>query len=387
MNKNIVPNRDYKLLLEKYGKNFVSMYIPTHRKGEEVNEGNDVLQYKSMLKEVEGRLNENALSEKQIDKYLGEAYSLIDDKDFWHQQSETLAVFIGKNIFEKYKLPIRTEAMFHVGPNFYIKPLIPLFNENGQFYMLTLSKEMVKLFYCSRFSMSEVPLKKVAPVTQKEALKWDNPERSVQHHYGDKAAQSPIYHGHGKTKDVEMTDLERFFDKVDKGLLELLEERQIPLILVGLDHEVGSYKNVSHYPALVDEFVSANPNSKTFKELHRQAYEKVQSYLNVKKERAIERFHKLAGTEKTTTSLDKIIRASHFKEVDAVFLSRHKEDMWGKFDPKKDNLEIHDNFEAGDEKLLNKTSIETLKNGGNVYLVDDDQMPAEDTPAAALLRF
>lgn len=387
MNTNIVPNRDFKVLLQKEGKDLISMYIPTHRRGEEVNEGQDVLQYKNMLKEAKIKLKENGQSERKIEKYLAKAYKLLDDKEFWRQQAETLAVFIGDDLFEKYKLPVRTETLIHVGRNFYIKPLIPLFNENGQFYMLTLSREAVKLFYCSRFSMSEVPLKDIAPVSKKEALKWDNPERSVQHHYGDKAAQSPIYHGHGKLKDVEMTDLERFFNKVDNGVMQILEERQIPLILVGIDHEVGSYKKVTHYPAVVDEFVSIDPNAKAYKELHKEAYEKVQRYLKKKRDKAIERYHKLAGTEKTTTSLDDIIRASHYQEVDAVFLSRNKEDIWGKFDKKKNKLEIHDGFEKGDEKLLNKTSIETLKNGGNVYLVDDENMPAKDTVAAALLRF
>ncbi len=387
MNKNIVPNRDFKVLLEKEGKDFISIYIPTHSNGEEVKEGTDILEYKNMLKNVKNRLKETGQSEKNIEKYLHNAYQLIEEKDFWRQQLVSLAIFIGKNIFEKYKLPIRTDSLFHVGPNFYIKPLIPLFNENGQFYMLTLSRQMVKLFYCSRFSLREIELKEVAPVTQKEALKWDNPERSVQHHYGDKASQSPIYHGHGKSKDVETTDLERFFDKVDNGLMKLLKERQIPLILVGIDSAVGTYKKISHYPALVDEFVRVDPNSKTFRELHKSAYEKVQAYLNMKREKAMYRFHKLAGTEKTTTSVEKIIRAGYFREIDSVFLSRAKKDIWGKFDPKKNKLEIHDRFESGDEKLLNKTSIETLKNGGNVYLVDDESMPSDDALAAALLRF
>lgn len=387
MNAEIIPNRDFKLLLEHEGKHLVSIYIPTHKKGEEVNEGQDILQYKNTLKDVDYQLKESGMSEKNVKKFLAEAYGLIEDREFWHRQSASLAIFIGKKIFEKFKLPIRTGPYFHVGPNFYIKPLIPLFNENGQFYMLTLSKENIKLFYCSRFSLSEMPLKDEAPVSQQEALKWDNPERSVQHHYGDKAAQSPIYHGHGNMKDVEKKDLERYFEKLDKGLLRLLRDRQLPLILVGIDEEVGAYKNISHYPALVDEFVGLDPKSKKYKELHQEAYEKVQAHLNKQKDKAIERFHKLAGTEKTAMDVEKIIRAGHYQEIDAVFLSRNSDDIWGTFDRKNDKLEIHDMFKSGDEKLLNKTAIETLKNGGKVYLVDDEQMPAENTEAAALLRF
>ncbi len=376
----------FRALLEDEGKSLISIYIPTHTKGEEVKEGKDILQFKNILKAVESKLKELEVPESTIKKRLSKAYKLLDDQDFWHEQSETLAVFIGPHKFEKYRLPIQVNPFFDISVTYNIQPLLPLMRENGQFYLLALSREQVRLFGCTRYTLQELPLKNYAPTSMEEALKWDDPEKSLQYHSGGTSTDAPMYHGQGKTKDVEEKNLKRFFDLIDHGIHEMLDNRVIPLVLAGVDEEIGAYRKANKYPALIEDFVSIDPNSKKTDELRDMAYDKVKSHLQKERQKALDRYHKLAGSEKSTTSIDKIIRAAHYKEIDALFLEPTMEDVWGTFDPDSDKLEIHDDYKNGDQRLINKSAIETLRNGGDVFIVDSESMSA-GTRAAALLRF
>ncbi|MGD8632403.1 MAG: hypothetical protein PVF85_02465, partial [Anaerolineales bacterium] len=61
--------------------------------------------------------------------------------------------------------------------------------------------------------------------------------------------------------------------------------------------------------------------------------------------------------------------------------------IWGEFEP--ESLEIQRNGDSGPGKvdLLNLSAIYTLKHGGEVYAVPEEQMPVDDSPIVALLRF
>jgi len=386
MNKNMHIWNGFRALLEDEGKSLISIYIPTHTKGGEVKEGKDILQFKNILKKVESKLKELEVPESTIKKRLSKASKLLDDQDFWYEQSEALAVFIGPHKFEKYRLPIQVKPFFDISVTYNIQPLLPLMRENGQFYLLALSREQVRLFGCTRYTLQELPLNNYAPTSMEEALKWDDPEKSLQYHSGGSSTGAPIFHGQGKTKDVEEKNLKRFFDLIDHGIHDMLDNRVIPLVLAGVDEEIGAYRKANKYPALIEDFVSIDPNSKKDDELRDMAYDKVKSHLQKERQKAIDRYHKLSGSDKSTTSIDKIIRAAHYKEIDALFLEPTVEDVWGTFDPNLDRLEIHDDYKNGDLRLINKSAIETLRNGGDVFIVGSESM-STDTRAAALLRF
>ena len=60
--------------------------------------------------------------------------------------------------------------------------------------------------------------------------------------------------------------------------------------------------------------------------------------------------------------------------------------QWGTFDPSTDEIHLHKKERTGNEDLLEFAAIQTLLNGGTVYVVEPEKMP--DTGSlAAVLRY
>ncbi len=60
--------------------------------------------------------------------------------------------------------------------------------------------------------------------------------------------------------------------------------------------------------------------------------------------------------------------------------------VWGRFDPEKDNVSTHKSPEPGDEDLLDLSAIQTLLKGGTVYAVSPEEVP-DQALVAAVLRY
>jgi len=115
----------------------VSIYIPTYRVG---NQQEDKIRLKNALKKAEEKLGfRYGVSEREAKEILAPAQALEDQSDFWKNQSDGLALFIGEDRFEYYSCPIDFETMIYVAPEFYLRPLVPLLGDDTAFYLLALS--------------------------------------------------------------------------------------------------------------------------------------------------------------------------------------------------------------------------------------------------------
>ena len=58
--------------------------------------------------------------------------------------------------------------------------------------------------------------------------------------------------------------------------------------------------------------------------------------------------------------------------------------IWGNFDETANNLTLHEDKQPTDECLVNKAILNTLQNGGSVYILNKERMPNGATIAASL---
>ena len=93
---------------------------------------------------------------------LEPASKLLQEPYFWQHQSDGLAIFLSANRVRRYRLPLHFEELVVVIDNFYIRPLLPLFTGDGQFYILALSQNDVRLLNGTRYSVSEVDIAQLA---------------------------------------------------------------------------------------------------------------------------------------------------------------------------------------------------------------------------------
>src|SRR5687768_6970795 len=112
----------YKNLSSITNKHCISIYLPTHQSGIEVNEGMDRIAFKNQLYEVKENLIRNGEPENYIDRLLRPAFELYDKIDFWHNLAQGIACFITEGVFKIYRLKCSFKPFTNTGQSFFLLP-------------------------------------------------------------------------------------------------------------------------------------------------------------------------------------------------------------------------------------------------------------------------
>lgn len=363
----------------------VSIYLPTYKTSTETLQ--NPIRFKNLMREAEEKLIENGLRPQEARDLLLPAQDL-DEYNFWQHQSDGLAIFISKNFFSYYTVPVNFPELVVVTDRFHLKPLMSLLTGDGQFYILAFSKNLVRLFQATRFSISEIELDNI-PTSMAEALKYDETEKSFQFHTGTpqirSGDRSVIFHGHGNGNDDEKDSILRYFRQVNDGLGELLENQKSPLILAGVDYLLPIYRQANSYPYLIDEGIIGNPDHLKAEELHTQAWPIVQPYFENEQNEAMAYYQANLGTGKAVNSIEEVARAAYYQRVESLFVPVGQQ-KWGMFNPDTNSIQLHSEQKPGDEDLLDFAALHTLLNGGKVYAVPPEKLP-KDASVVAVLRY
>lgn len=367
------------------GQNLVSIYLPTHRVGRAVEQ--DQIRLKNLITQAEGYLQKRDLRQPAIDDLLSPARSLLINSPFWQHQSDGLAVFLEPGAVQYFRLPVEFGELVIVSERFHLAPLLPLLSRNGRYYLLALSQKNVRLMEGSLYGLDEINLEDT-PSSLQEALKYDDPQKQLQFHTGANSpgrasGRAAVFHGHSSSKDDADANTLRFLQQVEGGIKEMLVGEKAPLVLAGVETLLAIYKQVNEYPHLVSGMVAGNPDELSAGELHQESWAIVEPIFTRDQDQALADFQELHGKGSTRASnrQTEIIPAAHYGQVEVLFIV-DGEQAWGRYDPNKNTLQQHAEFQPGDQDLLNLAAVHTLINGGEVYVLERTLMPGESTLAA-----
>lgn len=376
-------------LTRTYNRWHISIYLPTHRAGAETAQ--DSIRLKNLLREAEERLIDVGASHNQVEELLGSARSLLNNELFWQHQSNGLVLFLAENFSRYYQLPLSFEELVVVGDHFHIKPLLPVISSNGQFYLLTLDQQEIHLYQGTRHTISEIQLEEI-PDELAEIMKWDDPEQRLQLHTGSGTAMQggvpAIFHGHGVASEDDPKDyIRRYFQRINEAVSQWLGGEAAPLVLAGVEYLLPLYQDANSYPHLIEEGIQSDPQSLDHRELHARAWDLVEPHFQAERQQAENSYHHLAENEQQRTSdhLEEIVPASFHQRIVSLFAAVEVH-CWGKFDPDSGAVDLHKEEELMDTDLLDLAAAHTLVNGGHVYALDQEDIPAGG-PAAAIFRY
>lgn len=354
----------------------VSLYMPTHRGGTE----EDPIRWRKAVHEAEARLQTGGSRSSEARQLLRPCQALLEDAVFWRGLSDGLACFVAPEFFRCYRLPSSFENMVMVARQFHVTPLLPLLCGDGQFYILAVSQNKVRLLFGTRQTVSEIDLKNV-PRNLAEAMNFDDNFAPLTFHTrpgGRKGGWAAIFHGQGVGIDDKKNDLLRYFQAIDQGLHEALRDEQAPLIFAGVDYLLPIYREANSYPHLWPEGISGNPDHLSDEELHQQGWSLVQKHFRETQERALAQFCYAAGLGRTTIASAELVPAAVNGQIETLFLARGAK-LWGNlFDNK---TVVHKEPQTGDEELLNQAATRMLAHRRAVYVLEAEQMPAVSSAA------
>ena len=381
-----LPKKTFNTLANKHGLHCVSIYLPMHKKGKEQNEHLAQEYLKQCIKKAYKKLAEFQLNDSEIKNYLKPIEKLISDIELWRNPSDGLAIFLDDKGLSYYSLPIAFDVITEVTDHFYLKPLLPLYHEDGLYYLLELSKDYVKLYEASRFGFKDVFIEEFAPNQLEKVVGFDYKQKMLQYRSGQDSYSSGSFHGHGEGKDDSKKELQKFFKAIDKGVKKVIKSHNLPLVVACVDSLFSSYKEANTYPALFQKNIRGDSEFENKFKLHQESLKLMLPYFEQTKKIKLDKFTELYNTSKISFEISEIIPAAVNGKIDTLFIEKNN-DLFGVYNSENGQVRLDDKKEINNTSLTNLSAIYTFKQGGNVYFLKASEMPVKGKKLNALLKY
>lgn len=358
-----------------------SLYMPAVKAGQETRQNS--IRFKNLLRELENQLAALGARQSEVEKLLAPAKALVDDYEFWQHTGRGFAIFLAPDFHRHYHLAIKFDELAIAGERFYLKPLLRLFSQDQQFYVLALSQNAVRLLAADPHSVSEIDLEDT-PTSLEDALGHQLSEQQLQFHSGD-AGADPVYHAQGSGQDDIKPEISKFFSLVDKAVTSRIGAERRPLVLAGVEYVLALYRGVTDYQPVLDKSISGNHDHTSAEELRASAWEIAASYFQTAVEQTVERYRALAADGRASAQLEDIVAAAVDGRIDTLLVARG-ERRWGRYDPGDRRIERHEEQSPASEDLLDLAAVNTYMQSGQVFICEPHAIP-DRAPAAAIYRY
>jgi hypothetical protein len=288
----------------------VSIYLPTHIAGREIRQ--DPIRLENLLSSAADR-PAATWRRPEIEDFLG------------------LAVFLAPGFNHIHKLPIPVPEESFLGDHFHFKPLLPLLEDAGSFWLLTISANHTRLY-------PRVP---------------DSQGR-----------------------------IARILHRVVPPVEPLIKRSPAPVIVAAPPEVQVHFREIAGWRGIQSDGITENPDALSEAELHRGAYALVEPKLAEARAAAVDRLNALLPAGKATTKPEEIVKAARY---DTPFLTGD-DHLWGWFDESEDRVAAHGSAADGDIDILDFAALMTLRQGGSVMLVAREALPPPGL-SAAILRY
>lgn len=381
-----LSREEFIALSNHHGDTCVTLYMPAHKYGVEVNERQDAILFKHLLQQLQQQLLQKGLSREVVEATLQPGFDLQQDDAFWRRQQLGLGVFIAQDHFRYIQLPYSVDKQCYINHSFYTSPLLPLLTNNEQFYVLEITKKKIHFYEADAFGMREIDvpgmpdgIDDVVHFEEKDDMKLFRTQ-SAGHGHGAN------YHGIGAGKPDEKENISMYLDEVDETLWkEVLSTKHVPLLLVAVNYIIPLFKQRTRYRHIVDATITGNFDRESVNALYQKAKEAMRPYFEQKRVQAVDRYCNNIGNGLTSSVLDDVIPACYYSRADMLFVQKDAQ-LWGTFNEQDNKLALHGSEQPGDECLINAAAVKAVETGAEVFILEKDQMPA-DSPMAALMRY
>jgi hypothetical protein len=381
-----ITKNNFKELAEVHDLHCISIFMPTHKAGDEVFQRKDALFLKNQLKDIKSSLSKRGVTPVEIEQLIQPLQDLIDDRGYWSQLSDGLAIFRTDNFFKKYELPLKFLPKVNVSHEFYLSPLIPLIMADESFFLFKLELERLQLFRGSRFGFTEINIEDIVPSGFKEVVGSDYEQKTLQARSQQGGKGHSIFHGHGEGKDERKTEIKKYLRAIDKGLMSKLNREQIPLVVAGVEFLFSAFSEICTYPHLYPEYITTELKLVNSASLHKKALDLLEPFFNKTRNDRSELYRQFQGTPRTANSIDMIVPAAIDGKIDTLFIQKDFE-VSGIYNKARNKVETGKKSEYSEVSLYNLAGVQSFLHGANVFLVEKNEIPDGFSSINALFRY
>lgn len=338
--------------------------------------------FKNLLREARDRFIECGFRPAEARSVLKPVSALLKDALFWEYQDNGLALFLSGDVFERFLSPVAFDKIITLSHRFYLKPLIPLLYRGEHFFLLAVSGKEVRLYRVTVSTMDEI-LSEEAP----KAVSRRSSKRQIQVVSGSQqraGGQADVFHGYGSGAKEDKAELLQYLRHVDGIVTTLLKDERAPMIMAGLDQVRALYHQVNSYPYIVDDYIAGNPYSYSREELHQAALSAMEPKLKQWRGEILARFEGSGTEDRLCTDVAPILQAAADGWVEVLLVSSGTQ-LFARHDLETGRVDLHTEYQTGDVDVLDEAVVRTIATGGEVYCMEEDEMPMH-LPLTALLR-
>ncbi|OIO04206.1 MAG: hypothetical protein AUJ51_02400 [Elusimicrobia bacterium CG1_02_56_21] len=375
-------------LLNDGGEPSVSLYMPTLKGSSSEQTRQNPIRFHNLLGETGTKLERAGHKPGEVKKILAPAMPLLEDHKFWQYQSGGLAVFLSQKTKRVYNLPLNFSELTMVSDRFCVTPLLPLFAEDGRFYVLALSQHSIQLYQCSRYSVAGVDLRQV-PKSISDLLELNPREKQLQFHANTEGhaggpGKAGMFHGRAEDNNEAKSNILVYFQSVNKGITAMLKNEGAPLVTAGVDYLNHIYAEANTYPNLYVQSIPGSATAEKPEELRDKAWELLKPLFDAESRAAVQRYNQVRGTPVAACNIKPILRAANDGRVSTLLVSANAR-KWGMYDPVSGVLDLHKKPQPTDMELVDLCVARTLRHKGKVHVLDASKMPGI-SPLAAIFR-
>lgn len=333
----------------------VSIYMPTHRGGREVQDG--PLQLRPLVEQAQKELEAN-YPDVAADDILSPVTALLDSSRFWQHLCDGLVIFAGNGFARSFRLDTSFKPRVVVEDTAHLVPLLPTVAENLDFILLALSLNKVRLYEADRFAITELPLGDI-PGSTEELEGFYSREPQFQHQ--GVPGRVGAAHGHGPR---EYNTRDGFLQTIGKRMQARFAAAKEPLVIAAVSEYYTPLTSEMPGVTVLGKPVAGNPDQLNVLQLHEAAWPVVAAETTNRHQVNRDRFGSAIGAGNASTDLDEIKESAEIARIDTLLLT--------------------DQVVQADTTDMDQAIAATLRFGGHVDIVPD--LP-DGNAAGAIYRF
>ena len=357
----------------------VSIYLPTHRRHPDWKQ--DPVRFRSLVGQAEDLLARRYRSTDA--KTFLEPLRKLEEARHWEYSLDGLAVFLSGEYSAVYRLPIPVPEIVVVADTYHTRPLLRFLHANRRYLVLAVSQNAVSLYQGSPYGVGAVDLRGV-PKSFRDALGVPDYDRTFSNSGGWGAGS--VFHGRGPGKEIRKAELLRYFQTIDRGLRDYLNEERVPLLLAAVKYCHPIYREANTYIGLNPEGLEGNFERVSPEDIHETAWPIATRIFESQIDTWVARYGERAGTGLASDRLEVVAPAAVTGRVRCLLVAEG-EPVWGILARDTGELTRHERQEGPEDgDVLDDIGEEALKRGADVFVLPREKMPTP-SPIAAIFRF
>ncbi len=378
----LFQKKQFEELAEVNTEYCISIYVPTQRVGENKE---SKITLKNHVSKIEKELTEFGLKKAEVNEYMEPIRKILDDSSFWRLLSDTLVIFRNKDKFTYHNLPLHTPEFSMVSKNFYIVPLLDIFNQNDSYFIFLLSLKKNKLYEATQHEIAEVETNGAFPGNFHDSAGYDVVQNSLEFRSRMAGKEFVPFHGKGGGKDYKETEVMKYMTDIDNGFKELLEGYNIPVVIAAVEDIFSQLKDTSSFKYLYPKCVTGNFDNEDILFVHQKANEMLEPYFNKVKNEKREKYLEAPDSMILSNPGD-VIKAILIGQVDTLFIEKGSH-LWGEYNEETGEVTFYDERKPLGNCLVDFAARQTFLKNGQVFIEEKADMPESHSPLNAVLRF